>query len=199
MATIKERLIQVVLRGKDMLSGEAARSAVALDALRQKGEALQTALGEAEGAAKLATQLDQTRTSVERATGAYSKAQDDIARLRRELDAAPDSRGLQTSLREAERYARSAGRELDRLRDAERALEQQARQAGVATDALGAEQDRLQGEVTKAKRALDENAAVWPSRFRAADGGPNARAQALAGRPQAIANAVYANRNGNGD
>ena len=34
MATIKECLIQVVLRGKDMLSGEAARSAAALDALR---------------------------------------------------------------------------------------------------------------------------------------------------------------------
>lgn len=61
MATIKERLIQVVLRGKDMLSGEAARSAAALDALRQKGEALQ---------------------------------------------AAPDSRGLQTSLREAEHASR---------------------------------------------------------------------------------------------
>lgn len=158
MAGIKERLIQVVLRGKDMLSGEAGKSAAALDALRQKGEALQAALGEAEGAAKLATQLDQTRTSVERAATAYSKAQDDIARLRRELDAAPDSKGLQTSLREAERYARSAGRELDRLRDAERALEQQARQAGVATDALGAEQDRLQGEVAQAKRVLDDNA-----------------------------------------
>lgn len=160
MAGIKERLIQVVLRGRDMLSGEAAKSSAALDALCQKGEALQTALGNAEGAAKLATQLDQTRTSVERAATAYSKAQDDIARLRRELDAAPDSKGLQTSLREAERYARSAGRELDRLRQAERELEQQARQAGIATDDLGTEQDRLQGEVARAKRALDGNAAA---------------------------------------
>ncbi|MCM2317877.1 MAG: tape measure protein [Pseudomonas sp.] len=160
MAGIKERLIQVVLRGKDMLSSEAGKSADALDALRETGEQLQEALGRTEGAAKLADQLDQTRTVVERATGAYDKAQDDVARLRRELDAAPDSMGLQTSLREAERYARSAGRELDRLRDAERELEQQARQAGVATDALGAEQDRLQGEVARAKRALDDNAAA---------------------------------------
>ena len=158
MASIKERLIQVVLRGKDMLSGEAGKSAAALDALRETGEQLQASLAQTEGAAKLARQLDQTRVTSERAQVAYGKAQDDISRLRRELDAAPDSKGLQTSLKEAERYARSAGRELDKLRDAEYELEQQAREAGLATDALGAEQDRLQRETEEAKRALSENA-----------------------------------------
>lgn len=37
-------------------------------------------------------------------------------------------------------------------------------------------------------------AAVWPSRFK----GPNARALTLAGKPEFIANEVYANRMGNG-
>ncbi|WP_034065441.1 glycoside hydrolase family 19 protein [Pseudomonas aeruginosa] len=40
---------------------------------------------------------------------------------------------------------------------------------------------------------------TWPSRYRGADGQPNALAQRLARNPQAIANNAYANRNGNGD
>lgn len=41
-------------------------------------------------------------------------------------------------------------------------------------------------------------AATWPGRFRGADGQPNALAQALHRRPEAIANLVYASRMGNG-
>lgn len=136
MASIKERLIQVVMRGKDLLSGEAGKSAAALDELRQQGEALQAGLARSEGAARLARQLDQTRAAAERATVAYGKAQDDVVRLRAELDAAPSSKGLQAALREAERNARATGRELDALRAAEADLERQAREAGIATDRL---------------------------------------------------------------
>ncbi|MFE1813656.1 glycoside hydrolase family 19 protein [Metapseudomonas otitidis] len=39
---------------------------------------------------------------------------------------------------------------------------------------------------------------TWPGRFRGADGQPNALAWALHRRPEAIANAVYGNRMGNG-
>ncbi|EAZ62421.1 TPA: glycoside hydrolase family 19 protein [Pseudomonas aeruginosa] len=42
-------------------------------------------------------------------------------------------------------------------------------------------------------------AATWPSRYRGADGNPNALALNLARHPQAIANNTYASRNGNGD
>ncbi|PCB11750.1 glycoside hydrolase family 19 protein [Pseudomonas aeruginosa] len=42
-------------------------------------------------------------------------------------------------------------------------------------------------------------AATWPSRYRSADGKPNALALNLARHPQAIANNTYASRNGNGD
>ncbi|MCS9556842.1 glycoside hydrolase family 19 protein, partial [Pseudomonas aeruginosa] len=42
-------------------------------------------------------------------------------------------------------------------------------------------------------------AATWPSRYRGADGKPNALALNLARHPQATANNTYASRNGNGD
>lgn len=38
----------------------------------------------------------------------------------------------------------------------------------------------------------------WPSRFATASGAPNALALSLAGKPEALANVVYANRLGNG-
>ncbi|MBB4868055.1 putative chitinase [Pseudomonas nitritireducens] len=42
-------------------------------------------------------------------------------------------------------------------------------------------------------------AAVWPRRFRSADGSPTALAREAAYQPERIANLVYAGRNGNGD
>ncbi|MDN6856716.1 glycoside hydrolase family 19 protein [Pseudomonas sp. CAN2814] len=42
-------------------------------------------------------------------------------------------------------------------------------------------------------------AAVWPRRFRSADGSPTALAREVAYQPERIANLVYAGRNGNGD
>lgn len=42
-------------------------------------------------------------------------------------------------------------------------------------------------------------AATWPSRYRGADGNPNALALNLARHPQAIANNTYVSRNDNGD
>ncbi|KAF1056648.1 MAG: hypothetical protein GAK44_00159 [Pseudomonas delhiensis] len=49
--------------------------------------------------------------------------------------------------------------------------------------------------VYSAQRLAD----VWPRRFRGSDGSPNEQARALAYQPEAIANRVYAGRNGNGD
>ncbi|WP_223532040.1 glycoside hydrolase family 19 protein [Pseudomonas sp. BF-R-30] len=40
-------------------------------------------------------------------------------------------------------------------------------------------------------------ATIWPSRYRAANGNPNAKAVTLARRPEAIANDAYSGRNGN--
>ncbi|MEG7018924.1 glycoside hydrolase family 19 protein, partial [Pseudomonas aeruginosa] len=59
------------------------------------------------------------------------------------------------------------------------------------------------GQLTRLVENLNYSArglaATWPSRYRGADGQPNALAQRLARNPRAIANNAYASRNGNGD
>ncbi|SEJ58001.1 tape measure domain-containing protein [Pseudomonas linyingensis] len=154
MAGIKERLIQVVLRGKDELSAEAAKGAEALDELRAVGEELQDSLGKAEGAARLADQLDNTRTMAERAQKAYNKAQEEVEALRRELDAAPSSKGIEAALKGAQQNSREAAREVRKL-TAE--LEKSPGDAGVTAALRQAERyaDEAGAEVKRLREELD--------------------------------------------
>ncbi|EMB4306735.1 glycoside hydrolase family 19 protein [Pseudomonas aeruginosa] len=64
---------------------------------------------------------------------------------------------------------------------------------------VGHESSQLTRLVENLNYSAQGLAATWPSRYRGADGQPNALAQRLARNPRAIANNAYASRNGNGD
>ncbi|HCL3241542.1 TPA: glycoside hydrolase family 19 protein [Pseudomonas aeruginosa] len=64
---------------------------------------------------------------------------------------------------------------------------------------VGHESSQLTRLVENLNYSAQGLAATWPSRYRGADGKPNALALNLARHPQAIANNTYASRNGNGD
>ncbi|AXR27322.1 TPA: glycoside hydrolase family 19 protein [Pseudomonas aeruginosa] len=64
---------------------------------------------------------------------------------------------------------------------------------------VGHESSQLTWLVENLNYSAQGLAATWPSRYRGADGKPNALALNLARHPQAIANNTYASRNGNGD
>ncbi|HBO3594435.1 TPA: glycoside hydrolase family 19 protein [Pseudomonas aeruginosa] len=64
---------------------------------------------------------------------------------------------------------------------------------------IGHESSQLARLVENLNYSARGLAAIWPSRYRGADGKPNALALNLARHPQAIANNTYASRNGNGD
>ncbi len=151
------RVIQVVMRGEDDLSASANKGAEALEALQSTSAELQETLAKTEGADKLAQRLDDVRTVAERAQKAYDKAQQEVEQLRDALNKNPDAKGLEVSLKTAERNARDLGREVDRLVEAEFQLEQQARAAGIDTARLGEEQDRLRQDTLEAKRAINEH------------------------------------------
>ncbi|WP_325438076.1 glycoside hydrolase family 19 protein [Pseudomonas nitroreducens] len=63
---------------------------------------------------------------------------------------------------------------------------------------IGHESAQLTRCVESLSYSAQRLAAVWPRRFRAADGAPNALAREIAYQPERIANLVYADRNGNG-
>lgn len=154
---IKDRLIQFVLRGKDEMSPEVKKATEAVDGLSQEAERLGQTLDSAKGAKGLAASLKNVRRAVEQAEGAIVQGDLQIRELREALNKAPGSEGLQQSLKTAEREARRAHKQLAALRSELADTEQAARAAGVDTDNLADEQQRLAADVTKAKAALETN------------------------------------------
>ncbi|WP_312960103.1 tape measure protein [Stutzerimonas nitrititolerans] len=174
--SIKDRLIQFVLRGKDELSPAAEKSEAALDSLRQEAEQLGQALDKAKEAQGLARALRQTERAVEQTERSLGQADLQIRELRDALNQTPDGAGLQQSLKEAEREARKLQRGLDTLRTSLGDQQQAAKAAGIDTENLGAEHQRLAGETDKAKKALADNTV----QLKAAQREQNAAARATA-------------------
>jgi len=157
MASLKERLIQFVLRGKDELSPAAKRSEEALNSLKEVSEQLGQALDNAKEAQGLAKALEQTQRAVEVAKRNLGDAEKQVTDLRDALSKTPEATGLQQSLKDAEREASRSRRQLNALTQQLADAEKAAKAAGVNTDGLSDEQQRLAGEVDKARKALDEN------------------------------------------
>ncbi|RRV18128.1 phage tail length tape measure family protein [Pseudomonas saudiphocaensis] len=174
--SIKDRLIQFVLRGKDELSPAAEKSGAALDALRQEAEQLGQALDKAKDAQGLSKALQQTERAVEQTERSLVQADLQIRELRDALNANPEGAGLRQSLKEAEREARKLQRGLDTLRTSLGEQQQAAKAAGIDTDNLGDEHKRLAAETDKAKQALADN----NTQLKAAQREQNAAARATA-------------------
>lgn len=73
------------------------------------------------------------------------------------------------------------------------------RQVAAFVSQMAHESGMIPGRREAMGYSADRLAAVWPSRFKGANGQPNALAKSLAGKSEAIANNVYANRLGNGN
>lgn len=157
MAGLKERLIQFVLRGKDELSPAAKQSEEALAKLREEAEQLGQALDQAKEAVGLAQSLAQVRRATEQAQRNLADAEKQVTDLRDALSKTPDAAGLEKSLRLAEREANRSRKQLSGLTVQLAEAEKAAKAAGIDTDKLSDEQKRLAGEVDKARRALDDN------------------------------------------
>ncbi|TBW12659.1 tape measure domain-containing protein [Azotobacter chroococcum subsp. isscasi] len=157
MAGIKDRLIQFVLRGRDELSPAAEQGADALEALRREGERLGSALDQAKAARSLSNSLAAAGRAADQARSGLQQAERRAASLREELDRNPGSKGLAVALREAERDAARATRELSRAAAQLGELEQAARAAGIDTDNLADEQQRLAQAVGDSRQALDQH------------------------------------------
>lgn len=157
MAGIKERLIQVILRGKDLLSPEAKKSREALDDLRNAGEKLREELDKAKEQSNLVRSLTALEKESERAERTAERTTKQAEDLRAELDKSPNSKGLSRSLAIAEREAAKAQVALDRLKQEAVDYATKAKAAGIDTGKLSDEEKRLSAELDKAKRSVDSN------------------------------------------
>lgn len=158
MTGIKERLIQVILRGKDLLSPEANKSKEALDNLRSSGEQLREELDKAKEQNNLVRSLNSLEKESERVTKTADRTAQKVEELRAELDKSPDSKGLSQSLKNAEREAAGAQKALDSLKVKTSEMAKEAKAAGIDTGKLSDEEKRLAAELDKAKIAVSDNA-----------------------------------------
>lgn len=157
MASFKERLIQVVLRGRDLLSPEADKSREALEKLRSEGDRLREALAKTESDNNTLKALDRLNKEASRTEKELARAKDDVDKLREALNKAPGSKGLDTSLKAAEREARRAEKALDQLTEQISEKTREAQKAGIDTSKLSDEEKRLAKELDTAKRAVEQN------------------------------------------
>ncbi|WP_079201166.1 tape measure protein [Pseudomonas sp. CC6-YY-74] len=157
MAGIKDRLIQFILRGKDELSPEAKKSAAALESLREEAEGLGKALDSAKESRGLAKALEATQRTVEQSQRSLEQTEQRVTDLRQALSESPEAAGLQQSLKEAEREASRTRKQLLNLNTALADQEKAAKAAGIDTNKLADEEQRLANEVERAKRALADN------------------------------------------
>lgn len=157
IVSIKERLIQFVMRGKDELSSEAKKSEEALEGVRLEAEVLGKALDSAKDARGLVKGLESTQRAATQAERSLVQTDLQIKELRDALTAAPESAGLQQSLKDAERESRRAQKALDDLQARLSDQEKAAQAAGIDTSKLADEEKRLATEVDNAKQALASN------------------------------------------
>ena len=155
--SIKDRLIQFILRGKDEMSPEARKVSKALEDVQSKSRGLRDEFDKAKSAQGLATAFRTTSDAADRVRSTLERTEKRAAELRDELERNAGSKGLQISLRETEKEASRAARQLDKLTAEAQALEKAAKDAGVDTGKLADEERRLAADVDEAKRALKDN------------------------------------------
>lgn len=187
MAGIKERLIQVILRGKDLLSPEAKKGKAALDELRESGEHLRAELDKAKEDNNLARSLSSLGKESERAEKTAERTAAKVIQLRDELDKSPDSKGLAESLKSANSEAERAQKALDALKVKTSDFSEKAKAAGIDTSKLSDEEKRLAAELDKAKTAVTDNTKATKDLER------NQRSAARAAAEQAARNTSLGN------
>lgn len=187
MAGIKERLIQVILRGKDLLSPEAKKGKAALDELRESGEQLRTELDKAKEDNNLARSLISLGKESEKADKTAERTAAKVIQLRDELDKNPDSKGLAASLKSAHSEAERAQKALDALKVKTSDFSEKAKAAGIDTSKLSDEEKRLAAELDKAKKAVTDNTKATKDLER------NQRSAARAAAEQAARNTSLVN------
>lgn len=158
--SVKQKFIDLVLRGKDLFSKDASKASESLKALQAESkkaadefkalERSQSAISKAQGLALYAEEAEK----------ALSAATAEVKRLAREIDATEKPTKEQAeALRLASRSANQLQTEYNKLAGQLNRSKAELRDAGINTDKLADEQNRLQAEIKQSATGLSEKRA----------------------------------------
>jgi len=153
----KDQVVELVLRAKNMLSGETDAASKSVEELAGNAEGLQEKLRQLEDQSGLITQFDRASKAVDRTAGAYDRAQIKLDKLSAKLGTtgplterqAREFTAAQDAVDRAEKAYRDAEGTLGKL-----AVE--ADKAGIDVAKLSDAQRDNRQQTTAAKRAIED-------------------------------------------
>lgn len=154
---IKDTVIELVLRAKNLISGEAAAAAASVDNVADSAEGLQAKLRGLEDQAKLIKEFERTSSAVDRTSEAYDKAQLRLGKLADKLlETGPPTARQAQEFEIAQKAVEKTSEAYDKAQLALSVLAQETRDAGIdVTDLSGAQRDNAK-QITETKRAQQD-------------------------------------------
>lgn len=155
--SVKQKFIDLVLRGKDLFSPAAKSASAELDALSAEAKAASDELKSLQSTQEKLLKARGIELYAEQAEKALSAAREEVARLAREIDASEKpTKDQAEALKLASRSANQLQTEYNKLASQLSRAKSDLQQAGVNTDRLADEQNRLQAEIRQSATALSD-------------------------------------------
>lgn len=158
--SIKQKFIDLVLRGRDLFSKDASKVNESLKALQAESKAAADELKTLEKSQADILKARGLELYAEQAEKALAGARNEVARLAREIDASEKPTKEQAeALKLAGRSANQLQTEYNKLSSQLSRAKGDLQQAGINTDRLADEQNRLQTEIQQSATALSDKRA----------------------------------------
>ncbi|WP_286694078.1 hypothetical protein [Spongiibacter sp. UBA1325] len=155
--SLKDQAVNLILRAKNLLSGDTDSAAKSLDGLSNSAERLQGELRELEDNTALVKEFGAAEKAVDRTSAAYDRARLRADKLADKLDkvGAPTRRQAQ-EFEAAQKAVDAAEREYQRAEKTLAELGEEAQEAGINLEDLNGEQRRMAARAKEARRELED-------------------------------------------
>ena len=155
--SLKDQAVNLILRAKNLLSGDTDNAAKSLDGLSNSAERLQGELRELEDNTALVKEFGAAEKAVDRTSAAYDRARLRADKLADKIDkvGAPTRRQAQ-EFEAAQKAVDAAEREYQRAEKTLAELGEEAQEAGINLEDLNGEQRRMAARAKEARRELED-------------------------------------------
>jgi len=154
---LKDQVVELVLRARNLLSGDTDRAAQSVEGLSGSAEELQQRLRDLEDQKSLISQFESASKAVDRTASAYDRAQIRLDKLKSKLDdTGPLTEAQQREFTAASRAVERASLAYEDAQSTLGQLSSEAEKAEVDVTNLSAAKRENAQQVTAAKRAIED-------------------------------------------